>query len=173
MSIDRNTLTFIALANEYCSTLEQVCTDGADREALVTDLLKLLPRLYICITDYDASAAMLLSETDGRTISSALDENVYMQVQDALAAIMGEDDTYLETSIDEMRYSDTPVAATISEHLADLYQVCYNLVHSIEDAPELLQQQMMAECQETMEHYWGTILCSVMQALHAVAYNDF
>ncbi len=39
---------------------------------------------------------------------------------------MGEDDVFLETFEEDMKYSDTPVAASVSESLADIFQPLYN-----------------------------------------------
>ena len=47
----KNALTAIALTNEYCHAIE-TCAEGT-REMLVARMLKLLPRIYIAISDVD------------------------------------------------------------------------------------------------------------------------
>ena len=41
---------------------------------------------------------------------------------------MAEEDIYLEVFLEDMKYSDTPISASVSENLADLYQEFFNLI---------------------------------------------
>lgn len=63
-------------------------------------------------------------------MANALEEDYYDAVRMRVAALLGEDDTYLEVFEQDMKYSDTPIAASISEGLADLFQVFYNIVQT-------------------------------------------
>ena len=51
--ISNNSIMFIGLANEYCNLLES--SDGMEKSELIDKLLKLLPRLYISISDFDTT----------------------------------------------------------------------------------------------------------------------
>ena len=141
-------LAFIALTNEYCQLVEN-CLDQ-QREQLVESLLKLLPRIYITALDIEPSL-----EFFDAVISQA-------------AAVMGEEDVYLEVFLDDMKYSDTPIATSISENLADLYQVFYNLIASLRDLNTEEQRQILDECKGQFGEYWGQTLCNVMRALHSL-----
>ena len=48
---------------------------------------------------------------------------MYELVRNQIATLLGESDTYLETFHPDMQYSDTPIAAFISENLADVYRI--------------------------------------------------
>ena len=161
-----NALAFIALTNEYCHAIETVEPQESNRMdsnlPFVHQMLKLLPRIYIVATDlYDGMGDM----TD-EFIESSLDENTYDLVRQKLSQVMGDDDTYLETNLDDMQFSDTPVSATVSENLADLYQEFYNLVHAVQDIPTELQVLLIDSCVNNFRSYWGQTLCNVLRALH-------
>ena len=144
-------LAFIAMANEYCVIIENCFDHG--REGLVESMLKLLPRIYITVSDI---------------------EPTYDMVRGNISALMGEDDVYLEVFLEDMKYSETPIATSISENLADLYQEFYNMVSSLRDLNTDEQRQILGICKENFTEYWGQTLCNVFRALHSVnvAYRD-
>ena len=154
-------LAFIALANEYCEMVENV--NGYERATWVEALVKLLPRLYITAVDLEPS----LDYADASMVN-ALDEDTYNAVRQSVAAGMGEDDVYLEVFMNDMQYSDTPIATSISENIADLYQEFYNLVASLQDLSTEHQQELVDLCRENFMEYWGQTLCNVLRALHMV-----
>ena len=82
---------------------------------------------------------------------------------------MGEDDVYLEVFLDDMKYSDTPIATSISENLADLYQEFYNLVASLRDLNTEEQRLILSACKDNFVEYWGQTLCNVLRALHSLS----
>ena len=161
-------LAFIALTNEYCEIVEN-CADYS-REGFVDSMMKLLPRIYITVLDIEPN----LDFSDA-FISQALDEPTYEVVRGSISALMGEDDVYLEVFLEDMKYSDSPIATSISENLADLYQEFYNLVASLRDLNTEEQRQILGMCKENFTEYWGQTLCNVMRALHSIktANKDF
>jgi len=158
-----NELTFIALANEYCQSIENAM-QYESREEFVGKMLKLLPRLYITMSDLEEDPY-----TDAY-IESALEEDVYDMVRERVANIMTDEDIYLEVFVEDMKYSDTPISASVSENLADLYQEFFNLVHSIQDALTETQHEMLCQCKANAANYWGQTLCNVLRALNAIYY---
>lgn len=89
-----------------------------------------------------------------------------------MAALMGENDTYLEVFEEDMKYSDTPIAASVSEGLADLFQVFYNFIESVKDAPSYLVTAALASLKYDFENYWSATLCNVMRPLNHIKYNS-
>ena len=159
-----NELAFIALANEYCHALERA-NENESRDQFVAQMLKLLPRLYITVGDIEDNT---YSE---EFIDPALEEDVYDLVRHRIEEIMAEEDMYLEVFLEDMKYSDTPIAVSISENLADLYQEYFNLIHSIQDALTETQHEMLCQCKINFINYWGQTLCNVLRALNAVYYG--
>ena len=157
-----NSLAFIALANEYCHTIENI--RDLERAEFIAAMLKLLPRLYIVVTDIDEYA-----DSFDVDLQFALSEQEYDQTRSLISMVMAHDDVYLEVFEEDMKYSDTPIAATISENLSDLYQEFFNLVYSVKDADTYAQIQLLALCKEDFKEFWGQTLCNVLRALHAMS----
>lgn len=160
-----NELAFVALANEYCLELEHAA-DHESRNTFVGKMLKLLPRLYIIMTDLERDP---YSEA---YIEPALEEDVYDLVRGRVAAIMADEDIYLEVFHEDMKYSDMPISASVSENLADLYQEFFNLIHSMQDALTETQHEMLCQCRVNAENYWSQTLCNVLRALNMIYYNQ-
>ena len=159
-----NSLAFIALSNEFCSAIENAME--FEKEDFVAKMLKMLPRIYMTVTDIDIEE----SNEDYYALPY-LDESVYDNLRSQLASLMGEDDVFLETFEEDMKYSDAPVSATISEDLADIYQQLYNFVASVRDVDTEAINSIIITCKEDFASYWGQTLCNVLRALHSVFYN--
>ena len=104
-------------------------------------------------------------------IESALEEDVYDMMRGRVAQIMAEEDIYLEVFVEDMKYSDTPISASVSENLADLYQEFFNIIHSVQDALTETQHEMLCQCRLNFVNYWGQTLCNVLRALNAAFYG--
>ena len=159
-----NQLAFVALCNEYCVAVET--PDGDSRE-MASRVARLLPRIYICATDLanDAGAAA------DCYVDDALDEQTYDQVRSGLERAFGEDDTYLEVFEEDMKYSDTPIGASIAEGLADLFQVFYNMLEAVRDAPDDVAQSVLAGVHDDFTTYWSQTLCNVMRPINNILYQ--
>lgn len=158
-----NSLSFIALTNEYCQALENA--DNVSREDFLANMLKILPRVYIIANDLEHDFSL-----GNYNIEPYLAEDVYNQVQSSLRRLLAEEDVYLEVFVEDMKYSDTPIAASISENLADLYQVFFNFLVTLKDAPTEAQVELIGECKNDFRDYWGQILCNVLRAIHTAFY---
>lgn len=162
-NIKPNTLAFIGLSNEYCVAVENA--RESERDDFVASMTRLLPRIYISASDLDAD-----NQADSY-IDEVLDEDYYDSVRRNIETLLGEDDSYLEVFEEDMKYSDTPIAASIAESLADIFQVLYNFLETVRDAPEDLINDAVTVVAEDFRHYWSRTLCNVLRALNAVRYQ--
>lgn len=165
LTLTPNQLAFLGLSNEYCQAVETA--SETDREDFIDSMLRLLPRIYISATDL--VMPVLLHDTP--YIHGALEEEYYNSVRLAMETLLEEDDTYLEVFEEDMKYSDTPIAASISEALADIFQVLYNLAEAVKDAPHEIIELSLAAVKEDFGSYWSRPLCNVLRALNAVKYK--
>lgn len=161
-------INLVALSAEYCSAVEN-CREMELKE-LTDTLLGQLPRLYYEFHDIDAGESASLDEW-GVGVSDHLDEQQYESVRMQLAVAFGEDDTYLETFEKDMKYSDTPIATTISENLADLYQPLYDFVVEVRESDGENLEEAFRACKESFREYWSQTLCNVMRALNSLTLN--
>lgn len=164
-SLSPNTLAFIALCNEFCAAVEQ--SSQGTTEWFVATFTRLLPRLYISASDLRTPAAI----DEALYITPSLDEDYYESLRRSIENLLGADDSYLEVFESDMKYSDTPIAASISEGITDIFQSCYNFIDMIKDAPQPLIHEALAAMKEDFETYWSQILCNVMRPLNQLRYN--
>lgn len=155
-------IEFVTVAVQLCLYLEQV--EGLDKSEFIEKMLCLLPLLYL--------KARLLpkatEELDGfpeRFVS----EQEYEDIRQKVAQCMGADDTYLEVFVEDMRYSDEPITAFVSENIADIYQEVKDLACNYQTRDEAVMNDALVNCIEAFEQHWGQKLLNVLRPLHAVA----
>ena len=155
-------IEFVTVAVQLCLYLEQI--EGLDKSEFVEKMLCLLPLLYL--------KARLLpkatEELDGfpeRFVS----EQEYEDIRQKVAQCMGADDTYLEVFMEDMRYSDEPITAFVSENIADIYQEVKDLACNYQTRDEAVMNDALVNCIEAFEQHWGQKLLNVLRPLHAVA----
>ncbi len=166
--LSTNDLSVIGLANEYCQAMELAASVTPDE--FIARIVRLLPRLYIAVTDIPYPA---IDEPEYLLDSAHLDEAYYDQVRHNIAALLGADDDYLETVHEDMQYSDSPLAASISEGLADIFQVLYNFIEDVKHSSTETQIEQLAQLHEEFINYWSALLCNVMRPLNLLSHKDF
>lgn len=160
-----DTLEFVTVALEFCSFVEAAEGEGLSR--FVDKAVKLLPLLYL--------KATLLPEVEpdeNAELEQTVTEDMYEAVRTRIAGLLGEKDTYLETFHPDMPYSDTPIAAFVSESLADVYQDVGNFVSLFRQGYDEVMLQSVALCRAAFREFWGQQLLNALKALHAIRYGD-
>ncbi len=161
MDLSPNSLAFIALCNEFCFAVENVGdTTPAD---FVANMVRLLPRIYISASDL--KPAMPLDEEEAY-IESFLDEDYYESVRRQIELLLGPDDVYLEVFEEDMKYSDTPIGMSIAEGIADIFQVLYNFIVMVKDAPEEAVNSALVAVRDDFDSYWSQRVCNLMRPLN-------
>lgn len=163
-----NSLAFIALSNEYCQAIE-AAAEAVSPRRFVADMLRLLPRLYI--TASDLAPEPLLGDDESPMLENYLSEDFYEQACQGMESLLGSDDVFLEVFEDDMQYSDTPLRASISENLADIYQVLYNFVTTVREAPDYVANEALHAVREEFASYWSQRLVNVMRPLNQLRYS--
>ena len=160
-------MNLTALSAEYCSAVEN-CREYEEDE-FVKLMLNYLPKLYLEFSDIDMEEAG--GSLDYEYFPTYVDEDFYESVRRSMESVMGEDDTFLETFEEDMKYSDTPVAASVSESLADIFQALYNFISIVKDSEGVNAEGAFRECKENFESYWAQTLCNVLRALNHIRYK--
>ena len=166
VQINNNSLAFMALANEYCQALEQA-RDEYGQLAFVNAMLRILPRIYISASDIYVPEALL----EEAYIDNRLDEDYYDSVRRNIENLLGPDDTYLEVFHQDMKYSDTPVSASIAEGLCDIFQVLYNFISAVRDAHESQINDALIAVSNDFGPYWSQKLLNVLRPLNQLKYS--
>lgn len=168
MDLNTNSIAFIGLCNEFCVTVENV--SASDRITFVKDMLRLLPRIYIAATDLVVATPVTDDETP--YIDSYLDEDYYESIRRMIENLLGPEDVYLEVFEEDMKYSDTPIGASVAEGICDIFQVLYNFITMVRDSPyEMVAEALMA-VKEDFESYWSQKLCNLLRPLNHLRYSE-
>ena len=156
----KDTIEFVTVALEFCSFMER----AGDTEAneLVDRCSKILPLLYL-----KALLIPTATEEDWELEESVTEEG-YEFLQSKLSSALGQYDAYLSVSVQEMKYSDTPIAATISEDLADIYQDLANFLFIYREGIEQYMGDALTKCRYAFDAYWGGRLLNCLNALHSL-----
>ena len=163
---NKNTLEFVTVTLEFCALME--ATSGQTLLSFTDKAVKILPLLYLKATLLPA-----IEEVDKEDdIEHFITENTYEAIRHRTADLLGEYDSYLETFHPDMEYSDTPVAATISENLADVYQDLGDFAALFRQENEEVMEQALFVCEENFRLHWGQKLLNALKALHVVRFNE-
>ena len=158
-------IEFVTVAVQLCIYLEQI--EGQDKSEFIEKMLCLLPLLYL--------KARLLpkatEELDGFP-ERFVTEQEYEDIRQKVAQCMGADDTYLEVFVEDMRYSDEPITAFVSENIADIYQEVKDLACNYQTRDEAVMNDALVNCIEAFEQHWGQKLLNVLRPLHAAACGE-
>lgn len=159
---DKNSIEFVTVGVEFCSLMENA--RNFTRAEFVRKTAVVLPLLYL--------KATLLSKDNEEEFEGFPEQFVseaeYEMVRAQVAAVMESQDDYLETFHPDMAFSDMPIAAFISEDLADIYQDIKNLAFAYSTRQEESMRVALDVCRTSFYEYWGQKLTNAMGALHHV-----
>ncbi len=166
-NINTRLLGVTSLAADYCSICERA--SEMEKEEFIDRMLNCLPRIYWEFFDISADELVTLEEWDYQP--DYVDEDYYESIRRHIEAVMGPDDIFLETFEEDMKYSETPIAASISESLADLFQPLYNFISVVKDTEGEKLIEAYINCKEDFISYWSQTLCNVLRALNHIKYS--
>jgi len=157
-------IEFITVAAEYCIFLEKA--NEADRKGFLERITRLLPLVYV-----KATLLPYVEEFGDENLPEFVTEDDYDSVRHAIWRVLKGDDNYLEVFSPEMQFSETPITASISEDLADIYQDLKNFVGTYADRNEVNMNNALCKIQENFAAYWGQKAVNVMRPLHDLLYG--
>lgn len=154
-------IEFMTVVVQLCIYLEQGPHEKFD---FIEKTLCILPLLYL--------KARLLPRTienmDGYP-ERFVSECEYDALRQSIAHTLGTDDAYLEVYMEDMRYSDEPITAYISEDIADIYQEIKDLACNYQTCNERVMNDALVNCLEAFDQHWGQKLLNVLRPLHALS----
>lgn len=155
-------IEFVTVAVQLCLYLEQA--EEQERADFIEKMLCLLPLLYLKARLLPKST----EEMDGYP-ERFVTEYEYESMRQAIAQKLGSDDAYLEVFVEDMRYSDEPITAFISENIADIYQEVKDLACNYQTREEAVMNDALVNCLEAFEQHWGQKLLNVLRPLHVLS----
>lgn len=145
--------------------------DPENAEQALGHLLRTLPALYASLFDLDPYDEGLLADVesyDTGAINQIVDEEQYTAVQSLWASILGHNDVYLDTQVEDMRYSDTPVGVSLSEQIADIFQVTADFAATMADAPTDAVPEILADIKYRFHSYLSDTICAAQRAANNI-----
>lgn len=161
----KDIVEFVTVGVEYCSLIERA--GEFTRKEFVLKLVRILPLLYIKATLLPDEACDEIDE-----LENYVTEEQYEYLRALVSRQLADKDDYLEVFEADMAYSDAPLAASVSEGLADIYQDVRDLLEIYRLGNEELSQLAVARCRNNFVTYWGQKLVNVMRPLHAISFDE-
>lgn len=161
----KNVIEFVTIAAENCLFLEH--TTDYSRNDFICQSTRLLSLLY-------AKAVVLETpETVFEDVPERfVTEEDYLFIRERIETLLGNDNIYLEVFHPQMKYSDTPIAAFISEDLADIYQELKDFAANYRIGVTDIMNDALAVCLEAFAEHWGQKLLNSLRALHALQHDE-
>ena len=159
-----STIDFVRIATEYCKQLEQL--EDTSQEAFADVMLRLLPMVY-----FKAMVLPEVTEVMGYN-EPAVTEEDYNFIRNNIARVMGSNDDFLDTFVEDFKFSEQPVLQTISENLADIYQCLRDFVETFRSEMEESMHIALFDTREQFFLSWGQKLLNALRALHDVRYGN-
>ena len=161
----KNVIEFVTVVAETCLFLEH--TSEFTQPDFVNQSLKLFPLLYLKTSLLDVPERVF-DDVPERFVT----EEDYLFVREMIEQMLGPDDSYLEVFHPDMAISDTPIAAFVSENMADIYQELKDFAANYQLADTDTMNDALAVCLEAFAEHWGQKLLNVMRALHSLRYSE-
>jgi len=161
----KKVIEFVTVAAETCLFLEHA--NEFTKTDFVQKLVKLLPLLYMNASLLDIPDPVF-EEIPERFVN----EEDYQYVRGLVEQLLGSEDSYLEVFHPDMALSDTPIAAFVSENLADVYQELKDFAANYQMGDIDIMNDALIACLEAFGEHWGQKLLNALRALHAVRFSD-
>ena len=160
----KNVIEFATVAREYC-----VFAENAEKYTKA-DYLKvasrMLPLLYMKGSLLPEAA---LASEDG--LPEIVDYETYETVRRGISSRLTSHDSYVTTFKEDFQYSETPVAASISEDMADIYQDIRNFCEQYHCGDDAVMNDAVAAVSEKFRAYWGQRAANALSAINAALYS--
>jgi hypothetical protein len=161
----KNVIEFVTVAAETCLFLEHAAE--FPRTDFIQKSIKILPLLYL-----NASLVDIPQPVYEDAPEKFVTEDDYQFVREQIEGLLGADDSYLEVFHPDMAISDTPIAAFVSENLADIYQELKDFAASYQLGDIDIMNDALVACLEAFGEHWGQKSLNALRALHALRFSD-
>ncbi len=162
----KHAIDFATVAVETSNFIELAVNDS--KSDFISKSITILSLLYI------KTSILRMSITNDEFVEAErfVTEDDYIIIKNQIAGLLGMDDSYLEVFHPDMPYSDTPIAAFISEDLADIYQELKDFSENYRIGINETMEAGLYSCLDGFSEHWGQKLLNSLRALHALRYSD-
>ena len=160
----RNVIEFVTVSSEYCVFIEEI--NSCTKKQFVQKAQKLLPLLYL-----KGTLIPRLENECEDVIEKYVTEDIWQNTETRIKSKLGKHNDYIEVFDPDIDYSETPVPASISENMADIYQDMKDFIVLYRIGTTEIMNDALLECRQNFEQYWGQKLLNALRAIHNIVYN--
>lgn len=160
-STSANVIDMFTVANEFCIFTEKAEKYNADE--VLQYYVKICPLLYL------KGAILPDVEPDEDYFGERfVNEDQWESIYNSLLSVFPEKDQFFTLSYEN---ADTvPLKASISEHLADVYQDLKDFVLLYQKNLAYAKKNAVYECKTLFKSHWGARIASLLPAIHSIAF---
>jgi hypothetical protein len=160
----RNTVEFVAVANEFVKYSEHASELGGDE--LLRILQRLLPLLYL-----KGSLIPALEPVFDEGNEKFVTEDAWFRIHDVFKTKFGPANDFIEVFDERFIETGNPVQATLSENMADIYQDLKDFLLLYQTGTREVMNDALFECRMNFENYWGQKILNSLRAIHEFIYS--
>jgi hypothetical protein len=154
-------LDMFTVANEFCIFTEKA--DHYNTEEVIQYYAKICPLLYL------KGAILPVLEPDEDYLGERfVNEDQWENIFNSLLTVFAGNDEFLTLSYENA--DNVPLKASISEHLADIYQDLKDFVLLYQKNHTYAKQNAVHECRQLFISHWGARIAALLPAMHAIAF---
>ena len=160
-SVSVNVIDMFTVANEFCIFTEKA--NNYNPEEVLQYYAKICPLLYL------KGAILPMVEADEDYFGERfVNEDQWENIYNALLTVFPGKDEFFTLSYENT--DNIPLKASISEHLADIYQDLKDFVLLYQKNHTYAKQNAVYECRHLFINHWGARIAALLPALHAIAF---
>jgi hypothetical protein len=156
-----NVLDMYTVANEFCLFSEKA--EKYDAEEVIQYYAKICPLLYL-----KGAILPTLEPDEDYFAERFVNEDQWESMYNSLLSVFADKDSFFTLSYDTA--DDLPLRASLSEHLADVYQDLKDFVLLYQKSHAYAKQNAVYECRKLFVSHWGARIAALLPALHVVAF---
>lgn len=154
-------LDFIQQSMNYLALLDPEVTPRWTRDTL-SDCRSILASVYLAASQLPELDPMLFFGEPEHLV----EEEDYERVRRRLERFFAEADLFPDAQHGEMQFSELPISVSLSELMADLFQVLADTVWVYRQQNEETMAQTLAEARYSFDHEWGEKVTTILRQLH-------
>jgi hypothetical protein len=162
-AISASVIDMFTVANEFCIFTEKAEKYSAD------EVLQYYSR--ICPLLYLKGAILPIVEPDEDYFGERfVNEDQWESIYNSLLLLFADRDEFYTLSYETA--DNIPLKASISEHLADVYQDLKDFVLLYQKNLNYAKQNAVYECRLLFISHWGSRIAALLPALHAIVFPN-
>jgi hypothetical protein len=156
-------IDMFTVANEFCIFTEKA--ENYNPEEVLQYYVKICPLLYL------KGAILPVVEPDEDYFGERfVNEDQWENIYNSLKSVFPSKDDFYTLSYENT--DNIPLKASISEHLADVYQDLKDFVLLYQKNLIYAKQNAVFECRKLFISHWGGRIAALLPALHVIAFPD-